>query len=92
MSWNQSVSLLRPACLDRSERDEGGPQVAHPREQPVQFRLVGDNAPEPGGAVKFASGGEPTEPHGPVIIEVAREADLVAGHLVVMVVLTLTAQ
>src|SRR3954469_8851620 len=64
----------------RAELEEGGADVAETGEQAVELRLVRHRSGECAGAVVVPADGEPAEPWGPVVVEVAVDPDLVGGH------------
>ena len=63
--------------VDDRDGDQGDAEVTDLGEQPVQFGLVGDGSGEAGAAVVLVGQGEAAEPRRPVLVEPARNPQLV---------------
>src|SRR5215212_10999687 len=68
--------------VDGLDRDQGGAEVAHLREQAVQLSLVGHCATQGGGAVVLADESQSAEPGRPVLVEVPLDPQFVVGRRV----------
>lgn len=68
--------------LDRCDGDQRQAKVADFLQQAVQRGLIDDRTLKDTGAVALRGEGEPVEPGGPTLVEVAGDADLVVTCLV----------
>jgi hypothetical protein len=71
----QDRRAARYACLRDAQLADDDADVAQAGQHPVQLRLVGDLDDDRGRAVVIAGHTVPAEPVGPVVVEVALDAD-----------------